>query len=534
MLHRRAGSALEAAHAADLEPHLGEIAHHFAQAGLSADLDKTIELGWRAGDHAVAQLAYEHAGGHFRRTLDLIDAVDPGRRQSQRCDLLIAQGEAERQAGDPVYRQTLLAAARLAQELDDPERLARAALANNRGIFSSGQGIDRERVAVLRAALAGYDPADSPTRAALLALLAVELATDHDLRRHDELTDQAVAMARRIGDKQTLARVLAQSRVSQWSPTQTPAQRHANLREAAALAEELNDGLLAGHVAYLAAHAAMNVGDLKETDSQLARLTAVAEQLAQPVLCWYAGVARAKRCVISGPAHEAERLAFAALDLGRQTGQPDSAMWFAGQILAARFSQGSIDRGAPHLPDLVPRPGASLPTSPEITPSPSMPLLAAAAMSLILSEVGRLDDARQHFELLMSSGLDDLPPNYMALLIPVYASVACARLRDTARAEALHAILEPESDRLVNTGAAWFGSTSHYLGLLAATLGRADEAEERFAAAERTYELLRAEPWLARLRRDRMAAQLAAVTSPDEPPPELLAAHHPAHRLARR
>jgi hypothetical protein len=68
--------------------------------------------------------------------------VDPVRLQRQRCDLVIAQGEAERQAGEPVYRTTLLGGARLAQQLRDPERLARAALANTRGIFSSGLGVD--------------------------------------------------------------------------------------------------------------------------------------------------------------------------------------------------------------------------------------------------------------------------------------------------------------------------------------------------------------------------------------------------------
>ena len=534
LLHRRAGSAIEEAHAADLEPHLAGLAHHYAQAGLSGNLDKTIEYGRRAGVHAIAQLAYEQAGAQFRRTAELIDAMDPSRRQGPRCDLVIAQGEAERQAGDPAYRQTLLGAARQAQDLDDPERLARAALANNRGISSSGQGMDRERVTVLRAALEAYDRADSPTRAALLALLAVELSTDHDLRLHDALADEAVAMARRLGDSRTLARVLMQSRVSQWSPTQTTAERRANLREAAELADQHSDPLLAGQIAYLAANAAMNAGDLEDSDHQIARLGAVTEQLAQPVLRWYDGMARAKRCVISGPADEAERLAYAALDIGRQTGQPDSTMWFLGQVIAARFLQGRLDKGEPHLPDLIPIVGSSLPVGPEITPSTSMPLLVAAGMSLILSEVGRLDDARRHFEFAMSTGLDDLPPNYLALVIPVYASVACARLGDTRRAQRLHEILEPESDRLVTTGAAWFGATTHYLGLLAATLGRLDEADARFDAAERTYAALRAEPWLARLHNDRVGAHLAAPSTGDRRRPDVLVAYEDPKHLAER
>jgi DNA-binding SARP family transcriptional activator len=502
LLHRRAGAALEEARSANLEPYLPELAHHFARAGLSGDLDKAIEYGRRAGEHALMQSAYEQAVSQFRRTVEIIDTVGPARRLAQRCDLVIAQGEAERQAGDPAYRQTLLNAASQAQKLHDPKRLARAAIANNRGIYSSGQGIDRERVKVLQAALHAYDTADSPTRAALLALLALELMTDQDWRRRDKLSNDAVAMARRVGDPWTLAQVLTQRCASQWNPSLTPAERRALLREASEIADQLKDPLLAGHVAYLGAQAAMNVGDLEESDRLLAQLTAIAEELAQPFMRWYDHNARAKRFAISGPPEEAERLAFAALEIGRRAGQPDSELWFVGQLIAARFLQGSLDRGDPHLPELVRTPGSTIPAGPGIVPNPQMPLLTDAAMSMILSEVGRPADARRFFELLMSNDLD-LPPNYTAFLIPVYASVACARVGDARSAERLHAILRPHSHVLVTTGASWFGVVNHHLGVLAAILGRPDEADARFAEAERTYESLDAQPWLVRLRHDR-------------------------------
>jgi hypothetical protein len=512
MLHRRAGAALEQAHSAALEPYLAELAHHYAQAGSSSDLDKAINYGTRAGEHALSQLAHEQAAAHFRQTVELIDAASRTGPQGQRCDLVIAQGEAERQAGEPAYRQTLLKGARLAQDLHDPDRLARAALANNRGTPTSGEGVDRDRVSVLHAALDANDRTDSPTRAALLALLALELMTDSDWRLRDTLSDDALAMARRLGDPRTLALVLTQRSVPQWTPAQTLAERRANLREAGELADRLQDPLLAGRVAYLGAHAAMNTGDLQDADRQLARLSAVAEQLAQPFMLWCDVLARAKRCTISGPPDVAERLVFAALEIGRRGGQPDSYLWFLGQVLAARFLQGTLHRGDPHLPDLVQTPGASLPTSPETTPNPAMPLLIDAAMSTVLCEVGRLDDAQRYFESVMSSRLDDLPPNYMALAIPVYASIACARLGDTRSAKRLHALLEPHSHRLVTTGPSWFGATTHYLGLLAATLNHPDEADAHFAAAQRTYLSLDAKPWLARLRNDRAATLLTRRT----------------------
>ena len=210
VMHRRAGAALEAVHRADLEPHLADLARHFARAGSSDDLDKAIEYGSRAGEHASSRLAYERAAAHFRQAVALIDEAGRGGLSApQRCDLVIAQGEAERRAGDPAHRRTLLDGASLAQELRDPDRLARAALANNRGLHSSGYGVDRERVATLEAALDAYDPADSPTRAALLATLALELAMAPDTRRRETLHEDAIAMARRVGDRRTLGLVLA-------------------------------------------------------------------------------------------------------------------------------------------------------------------------------------------------------------------------------------------------------------------------------------------------------------------------------------
>jgi hypothetical protein len=496
LLHRRAGAALEQVHGAELEPHLAELAYHFAQAGASGDLDKAIEYGARAGERAISQLAYEHGAAYLRQTVQLLGSAHPD--QGRRCDLVIAQGEAERHAGDDAYRQTLLDGARLAQELHDPERLARAALANNRGFPSSAEGVDRDRVSVLQAALDAYDSTDSPTRAALLALLALELAWDDDWRLRETLSYDAIAIARRLDDPPTLALVLTQSSVAQWKPEALD-ERRANIREAAEIADRLNDPLLVGQAAWRGVHAAMEAGNLAEADRLLTRLTDVSEQLGQPVMRWYAGVTRAKRCLISGHAEEAERLAFAAMELGRRAEQLDSMLWYVHQLSVSRFVHGSLDRRDPHLPDLIEAMASAPRTESSITPSRSFLLQISAAASAILSEVGRLDDARRHLELLMSSGVDEPPHDYTALTVPVLASVACARLGDRRSASRLHDLLRPHSDRFIAAGPSWLGVTTHYLGLLAATLDRPDEAEARFACAERSYASLEATPWLARL-----------------------------------
>jgi hypothetical protein len=128
-----------------------------------------------------------------------------------------------------------------------------------------------------------------------------------------------------------------------------------------------------------------------------------------------------------------------------------------------------------------------------------------AALSAALGELGRLDEARAQFDALMGDELTGLSPDYTRLAILALASVACAHLEDAERADLLYQLLEPHSERFVNGGASWFGAVAHYLGLLAAVMGRAGEAHGHLESAERSYVALGAAPWLTRLGSDRGA-----------------------------
>ncbi|MBA3261286.1 MAG: AAA family ATPase [Thermoleophilaceae bacterium] len=81
-LHQDAAEALEAVYAADLEPHLAELAHHFFAAA-PARADKAVEYARRAGDRAASQLAFEEAVRLYEMALTLVG--DDGAR----CELLL-------------------------------------------------------------------------------------------------------------------------------------------------------------------------------------------------------------------------------------------------------------------------------------------------------------------------------------------------------------------------------------------------------------------------------------------------------------
>jgi DNA-binding SARP family transcriptional activator len=504
LLHHRVAVAIEQAHKAALEPHLGQLAHHFGLTGSPEGLAAAIVYGRRAGERAITLLAYEEAAAHYRRAILLVDAFRAPERRGLCCDLTIAQGDAERMAGDPTYRDTLLRAAGMAQELDDDQRLGQAALANTRGLQSSSQGVDHARVGVLETALSRLDGGDSATHASLLVQLAVELVGDGDWRRRTQLSDAALTMARRVGEPGTLARVIIQRVVAQWNPS-TLTDRRGALPEALQLAEGSGHPLLAAQAAYLASRAAVEIGDLDRAERMLARLGDLVDQLRQLTIEWYAAIERAKLGVITSSPKEAERLASVAYEIGRRAGQPDATVWFLGHVFAARFVQGTLEGGDPDLTRLFEEAGSSPLVGPEFTPSRSIPLMVTAGISATLCEIGRVEDGSEHFEVLMEE-LTDLPNDYSTLALLAHAAVACTHLRDAPRAERLYVALEPYRAQFVSTGASWFGAVVHYLALLCATIGRPADADAQFTDAVRAYESLGAEAWLGRCRLDWAAA----------------------------
>ena len=104
----------------------------------------------------------------YRQALQLY-AQAPGGERSERCELLIGLGSAQRQVGDPASRRTLLDAAELAGELGDGDRQCRAVLANTRGFPSHVGVVDGERVLALQAAAQALPVERSTPRASARA-----------------------------------------------------------------------------------------------------------------------------------------------------------------------------------------------------------------------------------------------------------------------------------------------------------------------------------------------------------------------------
>jgi len=477
-LHTRVGEAIEAVHALRLDDHMPALVHHWSRAAAPrAETARAVRYALRAGDLAQAQLAHHEAAGYYRQGLELLDAG--GSDDAQRAQLLVLLGEAQHRMGDPGYRATILEGARLAERIGDAHCLARAALAGYRGMWTMSLGVDRERVAALEAALRVSEGREDLVRARLLANLAVELMFV-DRQRRWALSDEALAVARRLGDRPTLARVLLSRIAAIWEPAAL-AERRAHVDELLPLTVELGDPFVKVWAELYGFETAMEVGEVDEADRLLAEAQRTASEV-ERALRWFAEFPRAGRALFAGKVEEADKLAREALEIGRATQSLNEfRIHYGVQRFEIRIEQ---DRVGEVLPALV---DAAATGNPE-----SRAMLAQAYCA-----TDRLHDAQAVFDPLMAV-LEDVLPDPNWIIAVTRAAAVCSDLGDRAAAGRLYPLLAPYADRVVGNGVIWIGSVAHYLGLLATTLEDFDASARHLAAAEAAHERLGAPGWQAR------------------------------------
>src|SRR5262249_4361499 len=157
--------------------------HHFSQAG-TAYHQKAIRYARRAGDRAMAMLAYEEAVRLFQLALDLQTESLSG-DEAERCAILVDLGVAQREACElEMSKATLQRGAELAQRLGWREELARAALHfGPKTEFADQPAPHHERLQLLETAIGVWAEEDSVWHARLLALLALALRFSDDPER---------------------------------------------------------------------------------------------------------------------------------------------------------------------------------------------------------------------------------------------------------------------------------------------------------------------------------------------------------------
>lgn len=483
------GRLLESVYGEDLDPHLSEIARHLYLAAPIGDATDALDYLVRAGDRASDLVAYEEAAVHYQRAVDLLPSVAeiPAAR---RTELLLRLGDAQWRSGNGVdARTTFEGAIEGARRLGDGDLLARAVLgyvtALGGFLLYARFEVGGTGVGLLEEALAALPPGDSSLRAHLLAHLALEMWSGNEpVEDRVAVGEQAIEMARRVGDSEALVTALHSLH---WALT-TPGMAHERLthtEEMLRVAKEtINPEIefLAHNARF---HCFLELCDRRGMDAEAEAMGELAERLRQPFYRWHTICLRTLRATLDGRFSDAERLAQKALELGglRKSEYATYVFRYA-QMLAIRWAQGRLHEHWPEIADHTER----------------YPWVPRWREPFVAAELGNEEMARGELDRQGARGFADLPRDGLWILHVVSLAEASVLLGDAERAEQLYTLLLPHAeDNAISYTQQPFGPVALRLGKIAALLGRWTDADRHFATALARCELLAARPIRARV-----------------------------------
>jgi hypothetical protein len=300
--------------------------------------------------------------------------------------------------------------------------------------------------------------------------------------RRVRLSDEALAIARRLDDPHALSAVLNMRFVTLLAPG-TLSERQANCVEAVAAAERLRDPLIRFYAYHWRTYACIEAGDILAARSWAKREQDIADGFRLPTTLWLRRADEANLAIVSGDLNLADALATDALQIGGSS-EPDAVVCYAAQQAAIAFERGILGELVPSLEQA----GRDNPGVPGFR----------ALLALALSEAGRADDAHKLLELAVASSLPDAPHDVAWLTVAcAYAHVA-AGVADPTAAAVLYRALEPFGEQLAFPAFGVWGPVGLYLGSLAAVLGEPAGAAHHLQQAARIAVRAGAPIWEAR------------------------------------
>jgi tetratricopeptide (TPR) repeat protein len=494
-LHQHVAEVLEELYARAPEARLAEMAHHFFEASRGGEggeelVSRATAYARRAAEHAARSLAYEEAARLYRMALALLDAQEPVDAEA-RTEILLALGDAESRAGDMAGSAgTFLQAAKAARRTGSARQLARAALGMGGRVPWGRPGRQTHLIPMLQDALVHVGGDDDRLRVRLLSRLACAWRSSPEQREQsDTLSGQAVELARRIGDAASLSYALSARFWAIWWP-ENPEQRAPLAAELVRLAEMIGDSerLMDAHLMRWLIHT--ESGDMVEARRSTDEIARLAEELRQPQRRWLGAGVHALTALMLGDFARAEELieSQAASGVPFTLAGDDISAWRMWRFLLSR-EQGRLE-------------GEKAAVRASVQEFPWYPL-HRSALALLLIELGRVEEARDLFATLARDEFSIFYRDNMWLLGISMASEACALLDDRATAATLYGQLAPFAGRhAIGHAEGSVGAVDRYLGLLAATLGRLDDAVQHLDEAVAMNQRMGARPWTAHAQHD--------------------------------
>ncbi len=496
-LHRRAAAVIEEIYGEEPGQRLEELAHHFLE---GQELERAIVYAEAAANRSVEVMAFERAAELYGKACQAMELryPAPGRRH---VELLVALGMAQSRATAGLRaRETFTRAATLAREMGESDLFAASVLGLSMWIVIGKD--DPEATELIEEALAGLGEADSAIRARLLVRLSVATYFTRPDER-ERYAREALEMARRVGEPDTLAAVLEHAHFTLSTPDRTE-ERVQIVTELIEAAERAGDQEFAieGHGMRLID--LLELGDIEGVDREMQIYSEGARTLREPNYLRFAAIRQAMRATLAGRFEDVEPiLERHAPQHARHALEPNTVQAFGVVLFTLRRLQGRIGE----VTDAFLEFAAQYPAVPAWR----------TGLALLYLEVGRYDDAGRELAELSAGDFAALPRDANWIVALSNLSEVAHRLDDRDRAAAVYEHLAPFEHRNVVVGGGWvcWGSAARYLGNLATTLERWDDAEAHYAVALEMNQRIMARP-LVGLTRLEYALMLADRGRPED------------------
>jgi tetratricopeptide (TPR) repeat protein len=485
LLHREVGRVLEELHHSDVESRLTQLAYHYCSAVAGGDQEKAVKYSIRAGQRAADSLAYEEAIDHFRRALRIVDSNPHGHAEIEKCEILLALGEAETRAGEWVSaKNSFRSAANVARRVGEVNLFARAAI-GFKGMTGATGPVDVDAVALLREALAALKGQFAPLRVRVLSELAISLYFTEEVQEREDKSIEAVTLARELKEPATLGSALEARIHSFWRPSGL-----LEVLKAASEVVELAGDAASSDLAFrgqLFRYASLlSLGDAVLSRRILDVCSSLSQGLRHPRYLWQAALARAAWALSTGQIVETRELSHSANQFGRLVHDSSTEHYYQLQSFILARIEGRLHDLEAQLEE-----GARK--------YPRLPWYVVGLVG-VYNASSRTADTTRTLELLERCGFLPLPDNMFLLFsLAILSEVYCG-IGDATSASTLYCQLLPYANHniVVSWGAACDGSVSHYLGLLASTLERWDDAVRHFEDALEMNGRMNFVPFVAR------------------------------------
>ena len=407
-LHWRAGLLAEASGV-----DAAACARHLLEGVDAGDAEHAARAALRAADQALRQLAFESAIALGERAL----AVLPSAPSLVACELERTVGESLVRSGAvEAGRARCLHAAEVARTLGARDELARAALAYASELLPAAR--DSSTVRLLEEARVALGPADGAIAARVrgrLSLVWLPPASEEDLELVVLYAHEALAMARRLGDPDTLLYAL-QCFSAGPAYLMTGEQRFELTREIMELAEAQQQLLVCASVwPHYAAHL-LERGRRADADAALAKMVELCGTHGSATTRCRLPMLRGAFALFDGDADGSERLLDEALAIAPRADTTPAPILWAKHRIAVAIATDDPRRIAQHAERVL----AMLPPTQMFVPF----------RTWVLAAIGRRDEAAMLLEQIPS-----VPQPFTMLLI---AAEACKLLEDRVVAAQLY------------------------------------------------------------------------------------------------